>query len=571
MSDYSALFKMLKVKPRDFFSVLGNDKEYHFIEIPKKNGDKRKLSVPSDRLAKIQRRLLYRLEEGYLPTKPSHGFTSLRSVKTNASLHVGKDWVLNLDIEDFFPTITERRVWGALIKWKKFTDKWKLSKKEVFMLAKLCCLNGNLPQGSPTSPFLSNLVCRRLDWQLGDFAKSLKLVYSRYCDDISLSPSIPGIRSNMIYHCEQGKLDNQLSEIFKKNDFSLNEDKIRLFTIPRPLRVTGLVVNNITNLPRGWIRNLRAMLHDWETNGEQNATERFWDLKNDVKWRKKSFSNVVLGKIQYLSMIRGKGDPIYLGFRKRFIKLNREAEQRLRVNLDDYSVRGDLDALIHEDLIIRKNDQNKGSSFLLKWAKMRIDYLCDGLENIRKEFLGEHVYQVILQAEKLYLINEMRGISDQSDSFTLFKRGWDRLVSRIGDECGRNFSKLPFHDLEPLNGDLKQKLKDFWKSQDMHFKMSGSKGTFKSIFNSSSDKGSRGQGFPALILFLSLGFLNGDLPVIGRQKKRIKKAFQKDQYFGQNFNRLRVMRNLDKRRVPEIVEFRPRFYNAWKVLGARIR
>ena len=87
-------------------------------------------------------------------------------------------------------------------------------------------------------------------------------------------------------------------------------------------------------------------------------------------------------------MIRGKGDPIYLGFRKRFIKLNREAEQRLRVNLDDYSVRGDLDALIHEDLIIRKNDQNKGSSFLLKWAKMRIDYLCDGLENIRKEFLG---------------------------------------------------------------------------------------------------------------------------------------------------------------------------------------
>ena len=83
MSDYSALFKLLKVKPRDFFSVLGNEKDYHLLEIPKKNGDKRKLSVPSDRLAEIQRRLLYRLEEGYLPTKTSHGFTLLRSIKTN--------------------------------------------------------------------------------------------------------------------------------------------------------------------------------------------------------------------------------------------------------------------------------------------------------------------------------------------------------------------------------------------------------------------------------------------------------------------------------------------------------
>jgi RNA-directed DNA polymerase len=571
MSDYSALFKLLKVQPSEFFAVLDKKSEYHFVEITKKKGGKRKLSVPSDRLSVIQKRLLYRLEEDYFHTEGSHGFTLGRSIKTNASLHVGKHWVLNMDIEDFFPSITERRVWGALTKWKKFIDKWKLSKKEVFMLAKICSHEGMLPQGAPTSPFLSNLVCRRLDWQLGDFARNNKLTYSRYCDDISFSPNTPSVQPGIIYEVGSQEISDELIDLFEKNNFSLNKNKTRLFTKPRPLRVTGLVVNKTTNLPRIWIRNLRAMLHDWEMKGEQNAAQRFRGLQKELGSRKKSFPEVLLGKIQYLSMIKGKGDPVYLSLRKRFLKLNLEAEQRLRVNLDDYSIRTDVDALVHEDFTIRKHDQKKSSSFLSQWAKMRMDYLIGGFENIRKEFLGERVYEVLLQAEKLYLLNEIKGISDQSDSFRLFKTGWDRIISKIGDECGNEFSKLPFKRLNSENTDLKDKLKEFWKSQGIDFRMAGSRGSFKSIYDASSNKGVRGQGFPAFILFISLGKLNGDAPSIIKQRKRLQLALNIDQNFGSNFNILRKIRNADKRRLPEIDQFRTRLYRALRAFGSKLK
>ena len=216
-------------------------------------------------------------------------------------------------------------------------------------------------------------------------------------------------------------------------------------------------------------------------------------------------------------------------------------------------------------------NRRKVPPFLSQWAKMRMDYLIGGFENIRKEFLGERVYEVLLQAEKLYLLNEIKGISDQSDSFRLFKTGWDRIISKIGDQCGNEFSKLPFKRLDSENTDLKDKLKEFWKSQGIDFRMAGSRGSFKSIYDASSDKGVRGQGFPAFILFISLGKLNGDAPSIIKQRKRLQLALNIDQNFGSNFNILRKIRNTDKRRLPEIDQFRTRLYRALRAFGSKLK
>ena len=91
------------------------------------------------------------------------------------------------------------------------------------------------------------------------------------------------------YEVGSQEISDELIDLFEKNNFSLNKNKTRLFTKPRPLRVTGLVVNKTTNLPRIWIRNLLAMLHDWEMKGEQNAAQRFRGLQKELGSRKNLF------------------------------------------------------------------------------------------------------------------------------------------------------------------------------------------------------------------------------------------------------------------------------------------
>ncbi|MDP0589183.1 MAG: reverse transcriptase domain-containing protein [Candidatus Endonucleobacter bathymodioli] len=169
---------------------------YTTFTIPKKSGGERTILAPSARLKNIQKGLSKLLldcideinkakqKEGekYRPTL-SHGFTRKGSIITNAMMHLDKKNVLNIDLADFFDSFNFGRVRGFFIKNKHFG----LDPQIATVIAKIACYDNKLPQGSPCSPVITNLITHSLDIRLASLAKKHSSIYSRYADDLTFS------------------------------------------------------------------------------------------------------------------------------------------------------------------------------------------------------------------------------------------------------------------------------------------------------------------------------------------------------------------------------------------------
>jgi RNA-directed DNA polymerase len=157
---------------------------YEQFSIAKGAGKARLISAPNRRLKILQSKLAPLLDQLYRVRNPVHGFVTGRSVKTNALAHENRRFVVNLDVQDFFPAITENRIRGLL-------RALGADDRVAEIVARLCCLDDHLPQGAPTSPVLSNMICYRLDTDLLRIAKGARAIYTRYADDISFSSYQP--------------------------------------------------------------------------------------------------------------------------------------------------------------------------------------------------------------------------------------------------------------------------------------------------------------------------------------------------------------------------------------------
>ena len=142
------------------------------------------ISAPDERLKFLQRKLADKIAQLYRPRNPVHGFVADRSIKTNALAHMRRRFVVNVDLKDFFPTISQNRVEGMLLSLG-------IDARVAEILARICCNNRHLPQGAPSSPVLSNMICFRLDKELMSIAKDARCIYTRYADDITLSSHQP--------------------------------------------------------------------------------------------------------------------------------------------------------------------------------------------------------------------------------------------------------------------------------------------------------------------------------------------------------------------------------------------
>ena len=158
------------------------DTLYTEFELPKRSGGIRAIRAPVSALKSIQRKLLALLETLYSPRVCVHGFVKKQSIRSNAAAHSNKTYVLNVDIEEFFPSINFGRVRGALI-----ARPFSLSPDVATVIARLCCVNNCLPQGAPTSPIIANIVCMRLDGELSRLARANGCKYTRYADDLTFS------------------------------------------------------------------------------------------------------------------------------------------------------------------------------------------------------------------------------------------------------------------------------------------------------------------------------------------------------------------------------------------------
>ncbi|MDZ4298935.1 MAG: reverse transcriptase domain-containing protein, partial [Moraxellaceae bacterium] len=158
------------------------EKLYHKFEVPKKNGGVRIINAPDPQLKILQARLKNILESIYRPHPAATAFIRERGIVFNARKHVKKQVVFNIDLKDFYHQINFGRVRGLLI-----SPPYSLKKETATLIAGLCCTDNVLPQGAPTSPIVSNMICRRLDRELSLLAKNNYFYYTRYADDITFS------------------------------------------------------------------------------------------------------------------------------------------------------------------------------------------------------------------------------------------------------------------------------------------------------------------------------------------------------------------------------------------------
>lgn len=239
---------------------------YFAFGIKKKDGTLRTINAPNNKLKKIQQRLatlLYQKEKeirDYLNISPniSHGFEKDRSIKTNAKVHINKKFVLNIYLKDFFNSFHFGRVRGYFNKNKNFN----LDIDTATIVAQLTRYKGSLPQGAPTSPIISNLICQVLDFKLLTLVKKFRLDYTRYADDLTFSTN----DKNFIYLKED--FMKEVSAVIQKSGFVINAKKTRLQYKDSRQTVTGLVVNKKINVDKRYFRLTKAMAHSLYTKGE---------------------------------------------------------------------------------------------------------------------------------------------------------------------------------------------------------------------------------------------------------------------------------------------------------------
>ena len=292
---------------------------YVEFSIPKKTGGTRLICAPVQPLKEIQRALSVMLQELFQPSEAAMGFVAGRNVVANARCHLYQSCVLNLDLENFFPSITKTGVRRALE--RELAD--RIPSSEVRnLICNLCTIPDRsgtevLPQGAPTSPVLSNIVLKGLDRRLAVFAGAHGYNYTRYADDITFSHDRP-IRRFSPFFMER------VRSIIEEYGLKINDRKTKVSVKGERLEVTGLTVGEKVNVPRNYIKQLRTLLHLWKHYGYEQA-QRIYS-HDFCHGTGKNLKTVIYGKINYLAMVKGREDPTVVGYRNRFRWLVRIAK-----------------------------------------------------------------------------------------------------------------------------------------------------------------------------------------------------------------------------------------------------
>ena len=297
-------------------------KKYTTFSIKKRNGGLRKIESPIKGLKDIQRVILQNLSNNYNPRSCVFAYVKGRGILENAEMHKGQRWVLRIDLQDFFNTITFKRLKGLFA-----SPPFLMSEDAARTLSRLCTKNGHLTQGSPVSPILSNIICRGLDYKLKEIASKNKCYFSRYADDIFISNNGSLFPSAIAERKDNGEIElsAEVHSIITGAGFTPNKNKISLRSRAERQIVTGVVVNKKTNIPKEYIKSIRATLYAWQKYGLESA-EKYWldrvlrantGGKNvpRLRW-------VVRGQINHVGHIKGYSDPVYIGLAKKLKALD---------------------------------------------------------------------------------------------------------------------------------------------------------------------------------------------------------------------------------------------------------
>ncbi len=287
-----------KLRWLSFHNEIATRTHYVHFQIPKKSGGVRNLSKPHQMLDMAQRWIFENVLKKLPTENAAHGFVAQRSIATNASQHVGRDVLLNMDLEAFFPNITFYRV-------RAFFKTLGYSGAVATIFAALCteCPRRTvtyagqayhvatgprgLPQGACTSPAISNQIAQRLDRRLQGLANKLELSYTRYADDMTFS-------GNSSFNQTVGYVMACVRHVAQDEGFAINPKKTRVLRRNQAQNVTGLIVNDKPSVPRKKIRLIRAILHNAAKHG----------LESQNRDNHSNFRSWLEGNIAYIAMTR---------------------------------------------------------------------------------------------------------------------------------------------------------------------------------------------------------------------------------------------------------------------------
>ena len=289
----------------DFIKAKTKYPKYKSFKIQKRNGSKREICAPNFELKILQKWILLNVLERETLSESVMAFRKGKNgIKENAQFHMGSRYILEMDLKDFYPSITFYMVKNL------FNKKFGYSDEISDVFAKLCTYKGVLPQGGITSPAISNHICKFLDNKLVDFCRLKGIKYSRYADDLTFS-------CDDFYTLKDAR--SKIEIIINKNSrFKLNEDKTRLLAPNGIQRVTGITINqNQLKVSKSLKNKIRAVIYFSIKTGILQTSSFKTNKKNKIKNAKEE----LIGNIAFINSI----EPDYL---EKIIKYILDLEQR---------------------------------------------------------------------------------------------------------------------------------------------------------------------------------------------------------------------------------------------------
>lgn len=321
LNSVTALSHVLKTDKRKLM-LTARQPKYKTFRVPKKDGGERLIETPDASVKKMLGLLNRYLQSVYLleKTTAAYGFITgvkndddRRNVVTNAKKHLGKAYLLNIDLKDFFHAISKTQVM-QIFQERPFRFKPELAE----LLASLCTYQERLPMGTPTSPVLSNFACRSLDRALLAFASDMIWTYTRYADDMSFSSS-KLIAAEKVHSVRQ---------IIEKEGFRVNERKVTVYGPDDDKIVTGLLVNEKVTLAPGYLEELEEeVLRLGEVLRSQNEQGQI-----STHWVEK-YKQQIRGRISFAGFVLNRRDERYMALRDAYyIAINPPEEEFGAIN-----------------------------------------------------------------------------------------------------------------------------------------------------------------------------------------------------------------------------------------------
>ena len=413
-----ALFLDVPLKRLSYLLYVKDRKTYYQeLTVPKRTGGNRTIHAVREPLRWLQRTALEKLEAEFKPSFYAHGFTKKHSILTNASYHQRKKLIIKFDIKDFFPTINFGRVLG-LFKGAPF----HFGHTAALTLAHISCIEGKtsfLPQGGAMSPYVANMLCRRMDKRMSELASEHKCSFTRYADDLTFS-------TNDVNKFSPEKFIDLVYKIILEEGFEPNILKTKIMTKRDRQVVTGIIVNDGYNVNREYVRGLRSILRNCKKNGIASQIVREKPFK-EPRSSRPSITKGILGGfvLNGIELDTQSAESIFLehllgriNFVGNVVQCGEQPNQSDRFRR----------VLFHQDLLKKFYELVRGNSNysplqkkVLKQIKFYPTLWAEvGWEEKRRNIREDHHRLFLSKPETKALLNRFEVVKDDTEKSTIF-------------------------------------------------------------------------------------------------------------------------------------------------------